>query len=116
MSEARERQRADAQFQILRLVEREPNLSQRQLAEKLGISLGATHYMLRGLVDQGFVKLGRFRRSPDKRRFAYVLTPSGAAAKSAILREFLVRKRAEYAALKSEIEELGAELERVRDD
>jgi hypothetical protein len=68
--------------------------------------------MLRGLVDTGLLKLERFRASPDKRRYAYVLTPGGIAAKSAITRRFLARKRAEYEALRREIQELGAELEK----
>ena len=72
--------------------------------------MGATHYVLRGLIDKGFVKLGRFREAADKRRYAYVLTPGGLAAKGAITRRFLARRRAEYEALRREIEELGAEL------
>jgi len=112
VSVQRERAREEAQFKVMRLIERDPHLSQRDLANELGISLGATHYVLRGLVERGFIKLDRFRQSPDKRRYAYVLTPGGMAAKSAIARRFLARKRAEYDALKREIEELGAELER----
>lgn len=110
MTPQREQLREDAQFQVMRLLARDPHLSQRQLADELGISLGATHYVLRGLVERGFVKLDRFRNAPDKRRYAYVLTPGGMAAKSAITRRFLARRRAEYAALKREIDELGAEL------
>jgi EPS-associated MarR family transcriptional regulator len=112
VSERSDQQREEAHFQVLRLLERDPHLSQRDLADALGISLGAIHYMLRGLVDTGLLKLERFRASPDKRRYAYVLTPGGIAAKSAITRRFLARKRAEYEALRREIEELGAELEK----
>jgi EPS-associated MarR family transcriptional regulator len=112
VSERGDQQREEAHFQVLRLLERDPHLSQRDLADALGISLGATHYMLRGLVDTGLLKLERFRASPDKRRYAYVLTPGGIAAKSAITRRFLARKRAEYQALRREIQELGAELEK----
>jgi EPS-associated MarR family transcriptional regulator len=108
----REQAREDAQFKVMRLIERDPHMSQRDLAGELGISLGATHYVLRELVEKGFIKLDRFRQAADKRRYAYVLTPGGVAAKSAITRRFLARKRAEYEALKREIEELGAELER----
>lgn len=75
--------------------------------------LGATHYVLRGLVDTGFVKLERFRVASAKRRYAYVLTPRGLVAKSAIMRRFLVRKRSEFNARRRESEELGAELERA---
>lgn len=110
MSPQREQLREEAQFQVMRLIARDPHLSQRQLADELGISLGATHYVLRGLIDKGFVKLGNFRNANDRRRYAYVLTPGGIAAKGAITRRFLARKRAEYAALKREIDELGAEL------
>nr|WP_272917040.1 MarR family EPS-associated transcriptional regulator [Erythrobacter ramosus] len=110
VSARREHLQEDAQFQVMRLLERDPSLSQRQLADELGLSLGATHYVLRGLIDKGFVKLGRFREAVDKRRYAYVLTPGGLAAKGAITRRFLERRRAEYEALRREIEELGAEL------
>ncbi|NBB23603.1 MarR family EPS-associated transcriptional regulator [Porphyrobacter sp. SLTP] len=110
MSARREHLQEDAQFKVMRLLERDPTLSQRQLADELGLSLGATHYVLRGLIDKGFIKLGRFREAADKRRYAYVLTPGGLAAKGAITRSFLARRRAEYEALRREIEELGAEL------
>lgn len=113
MSSQREQLREDAQFQVMRLIARDPHLTQRELADELGISLGATHYVLRGLIEKGLVKLGRFRNAADKRRYAYVLTPGGVAAKSAITRRFLARKRAEYEALRREIEELGAELEQA---
>lgn len=99
----------------MRLLARDPHISQRELAAEVGISLGATHYVLRGLVDKGFVKLGRFREAPDKRRYAYVLMPDGLAAKAALTRRFLARRRAEYAALRREIEELGAELRNARE-
>ena len=112
MSSHRDQAREDAQFKVMRLIERDPHISQRELADACGISLGATHYVLRGLVEQGFVKLERFRKAADKRRYAYVLTPGGVAAKGAITRRFLARKRAEYDALRREIEELGSELER----
>ncbi|KPF63271.1 MarR family EPS-associated transcriptional regulator [Porphyrobacter sp. AAP60] len=113
MSLQRDQAREDAQFKVLRILARDPRISQRELADELGISLGATNYILRGLVDRGLVTLDRFRHSADKRRYVYVLTPGGLAAKSAIARRFLSRKRAEYLALKREIEELGSEL---RDD
>lgn len=116
MSERAERQREDAQFQVLRLIERDPHLSQRELASKLGISLGATHYMMRELIDQGLIKLGRFRSSKSKRGYAYVLTPGGLAAKATITRKFLARKRVEYELLRREIEELGDELKQGQSD
>jgi MarR family transcriptional regulator, temperature-dependent positive regulator of motility len=116
MNLQREQAREDAQFQVMRLLASDPTLSQRQLADALGISLGATHYVLRGLIDSGFIKLDRFRGAADKRRYAYVLTPGGLAAKGVIARRFLARKRAEYAALQREIAELGAELHQISPD
>ncbi|QIQ87529.1 MarR family EPS-associated transcriptional regulator [Erythrobacter sp.] len=112
MTAPRDKAREDAHFKVMRLIERDPHMSQRELASELGISLGATNYMLRELVEMGLIKLARFREAQDKRRYAYVLTPGGVAAKSTIARRFLARKRAEYVALKQEIDELGAELER----
>lgn len=103
--------REEAKFRALRLIEANPAITQRELAEKLGISLGSTHYMLRALAEKGLIKLRRFSRSQDKYAYVYVLTPKGVSERLMITREFLSRKRAEYAALCAEIEELGAELE-----
>jgi EPS-associated MarR family transcriptional regulator len=101
--------REDAHFRVMRLLEQDPNISQREMARELGVSLGATNYILRALVEHGFVKLGRFTASPTKGRYAYVLTPRGAAEKAAITGRFLARKIAEYEQLKREIEALRAE-------
>ena len=98
--------REDTQFRVLRLLEENPELSQRELAEALGISLGRVHYILRALIDMGFVKLGNFSASKDKRRYAYILTPRGIREKAAITKRFLERKLNEYEALKHEIDEL----------
>ena len=98
--------REDTRFRVLRLLEENPELSQRDLAETLGISLGRVHYILRALIDMGFVKLGNFSASKDKRRYAYILTPRGIREKAAITKRFLERKLNEYEALKREIDEL----------
>ena len=99
----------DTRFRVLRMLEENPELSQRDLAKALGISVGSTHYVLRALIDKGFIKLGNFTASRDKRRYAYILTPHGVREKAAITKRFLARKLAEYEALKNEIEELKAE-------
>ena len=85
-------------------------MSQRELAEAVGISVGSAHYVLSALVERGLVKLGNFSASEDKRRYAYILTPKGLAEKAAITTRFLARKLEEYEALKLEIEELKAEI------
>lgn len=86
-------------------------MSQRELAKAAGVSVGGMHYILNALVEKGFVKLGNFTASEDKRRYAYVLTPKGIARRAALTRSFLIRKMEEYEALKYEIEQLSSELE-----
>ena len=103
--------REDTRFRVLRLLEDNPELSQRELADALGISVGSVHYVLRALLDRGFIKLGNFTAAKDKRRYAYILTPRGMREKAAITKRFLARKLAEYEALKREIEELKADVD-----
>lgn len=100
----------DIHFRILRLLQDNPEWSQRELAQAVGISNGGVHYVLTALVEKGLVKLGNFTSSQDKRRYAYVLTPKGIAERAALTRRFLARKMAEYEALKSEIDTLRDEL------
>lgn len=85
-------------------------MSQRELAEAVGISVGGMNYVLNALIEKGLVKLGNFTAAEDKRRCAYVLTPKGIARKATITRAFLVRKMEEYEALREEIEALRSEL------
>ncbi len=100
----------DTYFRIMRLVDEQPDISQRELAEKVGISLGALNYCLKALMDKGFVKLENFQNSKHKFKYAYILTPSGITEKMSITGRFLKRKLQEYDALKVEIEALKAEV------
>lgn len=100
----------DTYFRIMRLVDEQPDISQRELAEKVGISLGALNYCLKALMDKGFVKLENFQNSKHKFKYAYILTPSGIAEKVSITGRFLKRKLQEYEALKAEIDALKAEV------
>ena len=102
----------ELEYRVLRLLERQPDLTQRQLSQKLGVSLGKTHYVVRSLVDVGWIKLGNFRRSNNKLGYMYLLTPKGIVEKTAITARFLAAKQKEYDALKEEIEVLRQELER----
>ncbi|MCB1366694.1 MAG: MarR family EPS-associated transcriptional regulator, partial [Rhodobacteraceae bacterium] len=86
-----------------------PEMSQRELAEAVGVSVGGMHYVLNALIDKGLVKLGNFTAAEDKRRYAYVLTPKGIAQKVTLTRAFLLRKMEEYEALREEIEALKIE-------
>jgi EPS-associated MarR family transcriptional regulator len=100
----------EIEFKTLKLLEANPELSQRQLSLGLGVSLGKAHYVLKSLMDVGWVKLNNFRRSDNKLGYAYVLTPDGIAEKAAITVRFLARKQREYIELQAEIEALRAEV------
>ena len=96
----------DLQYHALKLLEKNPDLTQRQLAEKLGVSLGKTHYLVKSLTDVGWVKFGNFQRSNNKLGYAYLLTPKGIAEKALITVKFLERKQEQYSRLHEEIAQL----------
>ena len=98
------------QLDVMRLIENNPEMTQRELAEALGVSLGATNYCLKALVEKGWVKLENFQNNPNKLGYLYLMTPMGMAAKTALTGRFLRRKLAEYEALKAEIEQLSGEV------
>jgi len=100
----------EARFQILRLLHDNPSFSQRELSERVGVSLGAVHYCLKALIERGLVKAGNFSASQNKLGYAYLLTPSGIAEKVQLTGRFLARKQAEYEALRMEIETLSREV------
>ena len=99
-----------ARLAVLRLLQQRPDLSQRELSEALGLSLGKTHYVLHSLLDRGLVKAGNFRRSGNKLAYAYVLTPTGLGEKLRLTRAFLQRKEAEFEQLRHTIAALKSEL------
>lgn len=101
----------DTHFRVLRLLQENPEMSQRELAEAVGVSVGGIHYVLNALIDKGLVKLGNFKAAEDKRRYAYILTPKGLAEKASLARKFLARKIAEYEALKAEIDAIASEID-----
>ena len=101
-------------LEILKLLDAKPQMSQRDLAQAMGVSLGKANYCLKALMEKGLVKFGNFRRNPDKREYAYLLTPAGLEEKTRITMSFLRRKVAEYEALEKEIEQLRGELENRR--
>jgi EPS-associated MarR family transcriptional regulator len=101
-----------AKLAVLRLLESNPSLTQRGLAQALGLSLGKTHYLLHALLDKGLVKIGNFRRSDRKLAYAYLVTPSGLREKLHLTRSFLARKEAEFDRIRAVIADLRAELDR----
>lgn len=98
-----------AQLELMRLLDARPELSQRELATSLGVSLGKANYCLRALIEKGFVKAENYRNSSNKLAYFYLLTPSGIAAKAELTRQFLTRKVREYEELRLEIERLQKE-------
>jgi EPS-associated MarR family transcriptional regulator len=102
----------DVHFRVLYLLEEEPSLTQRELAEKLGISLGGVNYCLKSLIDIGQIKAGNFKKNPDKSVYLYLLTPKGLAEKAQLTAGFLRRKMAEYHALKQEIDSIESKVRR----
>ncbi len=111
MTSKRTKLQEDTHFRVLRLLQENPEMSQRELAAAIGVSVGGIHYVLNALIEKGLVKLGNFTASEDKRRYAYVLTPRGVARKAALTRAFLVRKMEEYETLREEIKALTQEMD-----
>ena len=107
---SRDKLQDDVRFRVLRLLELNPEMSQRDLAQAVGISTGSVHYVLKALVEKGLIKLGNFTASEDKRRYAYVLTPKGISERAKLTQRFLVRKMAEYRMLRAEIEDVRGDL------
>ena len=91
---------------ILRLLETDPTISQRQLAHALGISVGRANYCLQALIEKGLVKANNFKNSRNKKAYMYLLTRRGIEEKTKVTAQFLMRKVAEYEALEKEIEQL----------
>lgn len=100
----------ETRLQLMRLLEQNPELSQRELAKSMGISLGKVNYCLKALVAVGWVKVGNFARSSNKAGYVYALTPTGIKQKAALTVRFLEYKRQQYDLLKCEIEELRREI------
>jgi EPS-associated MarR family transcriptional regulator len=104
----------DTNFRVMRLLEENPDLTQRELAERLGISVGGLNYCLKALMLKGLVKMKNFAYSKNKFGYVYMLTPSGMAEKAEITHRFLRRKIEEYESLKAEIDALRPDLGRLR--
>ncbi|NVJ91906.1 MAG: MarR family EPS-associated transcriptional regulator [Methylocystaceae bacterium] len=100
----------DTRYRIMRLIEEYPEITQRELADKLGVSAGGVNYCLKALVDKGLVKAKNFKNSNNKAGYLYLLTPAGLTEKTFLTRRFLARKLEEYEALRDEVESLQAEI------
>jgi len=101
----------DIHLRVLKIIESSPQITQRELADELGVSLGKANYCLKSLIDKGWLKAQNFKNNRNKMAYAYLLTPAGIEEKSAMTIDFLRRKMDEYEALKQEIEQLKSEVQ-----
>lgn len=100
----------EAHFRVLKAIEANPDVTQRELAEALGLSLGKTNFLVNALLEKGAIKMENFRRSDTKlKKIAYMLTPSGISERLRLTQDYLERKRMEYETLKAEIDALERE-------
>lgn len=109
MNSRRSQLQEDAYFRVFRILQDNPDMTQREIAEKLGISASGLNYCLKALIDKGWVKVQNFSQSKNKFGYIYILTPEGLAEKALLTGRFLKRKMAEYENLKIEIDALIAE-------
>lgn len=100
-------------YKILKELQQSPDVSQRELAKRLGISLGKTNFCIKALIEKGLVKAGNFKRSSDKSKYLYLLTPKGIEERVSLTHQFLRRKLDEHEALTREIEGLRKEASSV---
>jgi EPS-associated MarR family transcriptional regulator len=100
----------EAHLRVLRLLELNPKMNQRELAAAAGVSLGKTNYCINALLEKGLIKVQNFKSNKRKLAYAYLLTPSGIAEKAVLTQRFLKRKMEEYEVLKAEIELLKQEV------
>ena len=103
----------ETNYKLLKLLEENPHLTQRQMAREMGISLGKFNYCLKELVKKGFVKVDRFTSSDNKAAYMYLLTRKGIEEKARVTHGFLKRKMAEFEEIRKQIEELKQEISEV---
>lgn len=100
----------EVHYKILKVIETAPEISQRDLARELGVSVGKANYCLRALMEKGLIKANNFKNSRNKQAYMYLLTPRGIVEKAQVTSRFLQRKVAEYEALRHEIESLRQDM------
>ena len=110
MASRRKEHQEDAKFRVFQIINENPQMTTREIAQKVGISNGSAYYLLTSLIDMGFIKLSNFKDSSQKIKYSYFLTPKGIREKSLVTNKFLERKKQEYELLKKEIIELERDL------
>jgi EPS-associated MarR family transcriptional regulator len=111
MTSRRAQLQEDTYFRVLRMLQADPDVTQREIAERLGISTSGLNYCLNALIDKGWVKVQNFSQSKNKFGYIYVLTPQGMVEKAMLTTRFLKHKMAEYDAMKLEIDTLMSEID-----
>jgi EPS-associated MarR family transcriptional regulator len=106
----RKEHQEDAKFRVFQIINENPQMTTREIAQKVGISNGSAYYLLTSLIDMGFIKLSNFKDSSQKIKYSYLLTPKGIREKSLVASKFLMRKKQEYELLKKEIIELERDI------
>jgi len=106
MASRRKEYQEDAKFRVFQVINENPQMTTRKIAQKVGISNGSAYYLLTSLIDMGFVTLSNFKDNTRKIKYSYLLTPKGIREKSLISSRFLVRKKQEFEALRDEINSL----------
>ena len=106
MASRRKEHQEDAKFRVFQIINENPQMTTREIAQKVGISNGSAYYLLTSLIDMGFIKLSNFKDSSQKIKYSYLLTPKGIREKSLVTSKFLVRKKQEYELLEKEIAQL----------
>ena len=109
MTSRRSRLQEDTYFRVLRILQDRPDVTQREIAQLLGVSTSGLNYCLNALIKKGWVKVHNFSESKNKFGYVYLLTPSGISEKAALMGRFLQRKLLEYEAMRAEIESLSDE-------
>ncbi len=103
MNKSREKNNNEFELEVMRKITNKPNITQRELADQLGHSLGKLNYCLKELKKKGFLKIENFKKNPNKINYLYVLTPKGITAKTKLMLNFMNRKMQEYDELKKEL-------------
>jgi len=106
LASRRKEHQEDAKLRVFHIINENPHMTTRQIAQKVGISNGSAYYLLTSLIDMGYIKLSNFKDSTQKIKYSYLLTPKGIREKSLITSKFLVRKKQEFEALREEINSL----------
>jgi len=110
LASRRKEHQEDAKFRVFQIINENPQMTSREIAQKIGISNGSAYYLLISLIDMGFIKLSNFKDSSQKIKYSYLLTPKGIREKSLVTSKFLERKKQEYKLLKKEIIKLEQDL------